>query len=145
MADEIFNNDNNEQNSNQGNEYSNEYTSNPYDYNNASTAETTETDAYTYAYEQVTQQNDDSNAKTLAIVSLVLGILAILMGCCVAFIGIVLGIPGIICGAISLKKKKNGMAIAGIICSIIGIVLGILNIVLAAVLMATGGFLELMQ
>ena len=68
----------------------------------------------------------------LAIVSLVAGILAIVMACCVTYVGIVLGIVGIVCAVMSKKNNgKSGMATAGLICSIVGIVLAIIMIILA--------------
>lgn len=43
----------------------------------------------------------------LAIVSLVLGIAAILLGCCVTYLGIALGIGGIVC----LCPRRNRRAV----------------------------------
>ena len=72
------------------------------------------------------QQAPANQTNTLAIVSLVCGILAILMGCCTAYIGIIPGIAGIICAVFANKQGKTGMAKAGMICSIIGIVIAVL-------------------
>lgn len=143
MADEIFNNDdqqNNQENNSQDNVYANEYTTNPYGFDNGAAV----TDNYADTnYEQAPQQDD--SAKTLSIVALILGIVSIVMGCCISFIGIITGIPGIICAAISLKKQKSGMAIAGLVCSIIGIVIAIISIILAVVLMANGTYQNILQ
>ena len=69
----------------------------------------------------------------LAIISLVLGILSIVLGCCTGWIGALFGIGGIICAVFANKQGKSGLAKAGLICSIVGIVLGILITVLAVV------------
>lgn len=71
----------------------------------------------------------------LAIVSLVLGIAAILLGCCVTYLGIALGIGGIVCAVMSKKKQKSGLATAGMVCSIIGIVFALIWIIGAAAIM----------
>ena len=76
----------------------------------------------------------DNTNKTdaLAIVSLVAGILAIVMACCVTYVGIVLGIVGIVCAVMSKKNSgKSAMATAGLVCSIIAIVLAVVLIILA--------------
>ena len=70
-----------------------------------------------------------------AIIALVAGILAVVIGCIgwtsayvfVVVIGIVLGILGIIFGAVGMKKAKElgsgkGLAVAGLVCGIIGTV-----------------------
>ena len=62
----------------------------------------------------------------LAIVSLILGIASIVLGCCVTYLGIALGVGGIICSVMSKKKQKSGLATAGLVCSIIGIVLAVI-------------------
>lgn len=82
---------------------------------------------------------------TLAIVSLVMGILAIVLACCASWIGIVPGIAGIICAVLANKQGKSGMATAGLICSIIGIVIALLLTVVyvifgAALMSELGGY-----
>lgn len=66
---------------------------------------------------------------TLAIVSLILGIASIVLGCCVTYLGIALGVGGIICSVMSKKKQKSGLATAGLVCSIIGIVFAVIWII----------------
>lgn len=70
-------------------------------------------------------QAEQTEGQGLAISSLVLGILAIL-ACFVWHISIVLGILAIIFGAVSVKKRGRGKAIAGIVTGSIGIVLSLL-------------------
>jgi len=60
----------------------------------------------------------------LSIISLIMGILAVTLGCCYG-IGFLFAIPGLVCGIISRREEKSGLAIAGIICSVIGMVLAI--------------------
>lgn len=60
----------------------------------------------------------------LSIVSLVMGVLAVTMGCCYG-IGFLFAIPGLVCGIISMREEKSGYAIAGIVCSVIGMILAI--------------------
>lgn len=79
-------------------------------------------------YQQVPPEQPKKN-DTLAIVSLILGIAAIVLGCCVTYLAIVLGIAGIVCAVMSKKKQPSGMATAGMVCSIIGIVLAVIWIV----------------
>lgn len=85
-------------------------------------------------YEQP-QAPGPQKTDTLAIVSLILGIAAIIMGCCVTYLGIALGIGGIVCAVMSKKKQKSGMATAGMVCSIIGIVFALIWIIGAAAIM----------
>ena len=70
---------------------------------------------------------------SLAVVSLVLGIISIVLGCCGSWIAIVLGIGGIVCAVMANKQGKTGMAKAGLICSIVGIVLAIIVLIAAIV------------
>lgn len=69
------------------------------------------------------QKQDNS---TLAIVSLVLGILSMVTCCCYGIFGILFGIGGIVCAVLANRQGKNGLATAGFICSIIGIVLSVI-------------------
>lgn len=85
------------------------------------------------SYEQPGYQQPSSpepqKTDTLAIVSLILGIAAIVLGCCITYLGIALGIGGIVCSVMSKKKQKSGLATAGMVCSIIGIVFAVIWIV----------------
>jgi len=88
------------------------------------------------SYQQPVPPEGPQKNDTLAIVSLILGIAAILMGCCITYLGIALGIGGIICSVMSKKKRKSGMATAGLVCSIIGIVFAVIWIVGSVAIMA---------
>lgn len=79
-------------------------------------------------------QNNQTNV--LAIVGLVMGILAIVLGCCMGWVGIIPGIAGIICSVLSKKQGKTGMATAGLICSIIGCVVGLIMVIFGALILA---------
>lgn len=72
------------------------------------------------------QSSETPPANGLAIASLVLGILSIPASCCYGA-GIIFAIIGLILGCVSKKPDSsfNGMAIAGIVCSIIGLLVGI--------------------
>jgi hypothetical protein len=66
--------------------------------------------------------------KTMGIASLVLGIIAIVIGVfssgLLGWLGAILAIVGIILGALGRKDpEKKGIATAGLVCSIIGLVL----------------------
>jgi len=68
----------------------------------------------------------------LSIISLVMGILSITLGCCTG-LGIFFAIAGLVCGIIAKTRKEGGLATAGIVCSVIGIVIPVILIVLAFV------------
>ena len=76
----------------------------------------------------------------MAIASMVLGIVSIVL-CCIWYISLICAIAGMVLGIMNNRKcGRNGMATAGIVCSIIGIVLTIALLVLAAIgLMMFGG------
>lgn len=80
-------------------------------------------------YQQPVPPEGPQKTDTLAIVSLILGIAAIVFGCCITYLGIALGIGGIICSVMSKKKQKSGLATAGLVCSIIGIVFAVIWII----------------
>lgn len=84
-----------------------------------------------YTYEENTEGN---KANGMQIASLVLGILAILLGCCTGWVGVLFGIIGLILAIVGNKQGKHGIGTAGFVCSIIGIVLGLIIFILAYVL-----------
>lgn len=82
-------------------------------------------------YQSYTDQlKPEQDKKTLAIVSLVLGIISLV--CCMCpGVPIISSIAAVIVGAISINKKQGGkgMAIAGVILGSIGILMGIVSLV----------------
>mgnify|MGYP002715331137 CR=1 FL=1 len=80
----------------------------------------------TPVYSSTENTGAGSNAKGLAIASMVCGILSLLC-CCIWYIGGILAIVGLVLGIISIRKgtEGRGMAMAGIITSVLGLVIGI--------------------
>ena len=77
------------------------------------------------------QNNGNGQKKdTLAVVSLVLGIVSLVLCCCSGLFSTPFGIGGIICAVLSKKNGKSGIATAGMVCSIIGVVFGVLSTIL---------------
>jgi hypothetical protein len=76
-----------------------------------------------------------TSANALGIVSLVLGILSIPLGCC-SFFGLVMPIPAIVCGVLGIRKasqgqaNNKGLAIAGLICGCVGLMISLTIITL---------------
>lgn len=85
--------------------------------------------------------NQPEGGKGMAVASMILGIVSIVMLCCSQYISLPCAIIGLILGIVHKKKNgKNGMATAGVVCSIISLVLSILLIIASAVLLgAVGG------
>jgi hypothetical protein len=87
---------------------------------------------YQYNQYQQYQPQNQPQSNGMAIASLIMGILGVLLGCCLWYFTIPLSIAGLVLGIIVIKKKKGGrtLAIVGIVlCSlsiIIGLVAGIL-------------------
>ncbi|MBO4262250.1 MAG: DUF4190 domain-containing protein [Clostridia bacterium] len=71
----------------------------------------------------------DRPGRTFGIISLVLGILSLLCGCCGG--GLVFSIVAIVLAAIQLKSGAEGCAIAGLVTGIIGLVLSVVVILVA--------------
>lgn len=61
------------------------------------------------------------------IVSLAFGVLSIFVWP-IAYVGFPVNILGLITGIIAIRKRKSGMAVAGIILSVIGLVLTLVNL-----------------
>lgn len=82
------------------------------------------------------QQNNGNDQKkdTLAVVSLVLGIVSLVLCCCSGIFSVPFGIGGIICAVLAKKNGKSGMATAGLVCSIIGLVFGIMYTILGVMM-----------
>ena len=78
----------------------------------------------------------------LAIASMVLGIVALVLGCCFYYISIPCSIIGIILSAASLGMKKpgKGMAIAGLVCSIVAFIPAFIVMSSGAALLSAFGY-----
>ncbi len=76
----------------------------------------------------------ESGGNGMAIASMVLGIVAIVLMCCNTYIGMACAVVGLILGILHVRKNgKNGMAIAGIVCSAVAIAIAVIAIILVAV------------
>lgn len=86
-----------------------------------------------------TPQNMDGGSTGLAIASMILGIIALLFGCCAVHMVVTIFcvVLSIVFGILSIHKgsQGKGMAVAGIVCSIIALVVQIVIIVLGLGLM----------
>ena len=89
---------------------------------------------------EMNQQNEPKSAG-LAIASMVLGILALVLSCCVPYLPIILALLAVVLGGVSLAKKQDGkgMAIAGLVCGIIGLIPAVIVIVSGAAIMSSLG------
>lgn len=70
----------------------------------------------------------------MAVASMVLGIVGMLISCCLYPITIILSIIGLILGAVAIKKGPAGkrMAVTGIVLSVISLAVAVLFIILMA-------------
>ncbi len=72
---------------------------------------------------------------SMAVASMVLGILSIVLSCC--FMGVGLGALAVIFARLAkVEEKMEGKAVAGMVTGIIGIVLGVVSIFVWALLLA---------
>lgn len=80
--------------------------------------------------------NSDEKARTLAVVSLVCGLISIPLACCCSCCNFPFAIAGIITGFMSNYEngQKDNMAIAGIICSILALFAAIAFVLLSLIL-----------
>lgn len=81
-----------------------------------------------------TPQDMDGGAMGMAVASLILGIVALILSCCLGgtwWLDIIIAVAGLVFGIISVHKNSSGkgMAIAGIICSSIAIVMVIVLLI----------------
>ncbi|MGN1145923.1 MAG: DUF4190 domain-containing protein [Acetatifactor sp.] len=85
----------------------------------------------------VMQQPEQKPSVGLAVASMVLGICALVLACCVPYVPVILALLAVVLGGVSLAKKKGGkgMAIAGLVCGIIGLVPAVIVIVSGAAIM----------
>lgn len=121
---------------NENNDYNYNEIKNNLDYTN---------NANEYSYNNSGETNNrkvDSTIHNYSVASLVLGIVSLVLSiicCCTYFswiISIICGILGIIFGCLAKDQDGNreGIAKAGIICSIIGITLSIIMVILFTIL-----------
>lgn len=82
--------------------------------------------------------NIQNQSKGLAIASMVLGICALVLSCCVPYVPALLALLAVVFGGVSIAKKKGGkgMAVAGLVCGVIGLVPSVIVIISGAAIMA---------
>ena len=96
----------------------------------------TAADNTTYTGEPVDYSSGKGQGKGLGIASMICGILALIMSCCIPVLPVILGIIAVVLGIIQIvKNESKGMAIAGIICGAIGLLMGIYVILCLALVM----------
>lgn len=85
-----------------------------------------------------TEEVAPKKSKGLSITSMILGILALVLSCCVPYLPIFLSVAAIILAIMALAKKQGlkGMAIAGLICAIIALIPALITAIFGAALMA---------
>lgn len=86
---------------------------------------------------------DASKPDVLSIVGLILGILAILFGCCCCtWLGLILGIVGIVLSILGNKKNPTTLGKVALIVSIVGVVFSVGNMILGMFVSTTGWLTE---
>jgi ABC-type Fe3+-siderophore transport system permease subunit len=77
----------------------------------------------------------NSSAKTMGVLSLVLGVLSILFALFVPLLGFLLSIAAVVVGFISRRREveASGLALGGIITGFIGFVLSVIGYILGVV------------
>lgn len=116
------------------------------DVNNSNAGAYSEQNTYSGNY-GAPQAAEPAASKTLAIVSLVCGILSILCCCCCTYLGIALSIAAIACGVIVLVKNMEGrgMAIAGIACGGVGFVVLIIAMIAGAAMGSLANYEDIIE
>ncbi|MBQ6252763.1 DUF4190 domain-containing protein [Ruminococcus sp.] len=110
-------------------------------YNNDNNQQNMSTDPYAQGggYVQDPYNNgglQPQGSKGKAIASMVLGICAVVFGCCVwAWLGLILGVIAIVLSVMVIKNNEagRGMAIAGLVCGIVGAATGLVSLIIVAV------------
>jgi len=89
----------------------------------------------------VNYQPVEPQKKGMAIASMVLGIVALVLSCCVPYVPAILAIIAVILGGLSLAKKQGGkgMAIAGLVCGVIALIPSVMVIIGGAALIGSMG------
>lgn len=87
------------------------------------------------------QQVEPKKGAGLAIASMVLGIVSLVISCCIPYVTFIASLLAVIFGGVSLSKKMGGkgMAIAGLVCGIIGLVPAIITLIAGASILASLG------
>ena len=81
---------------------------------------------------EVNNNGGKKGTDTYSLVSMILGILSLVLCCCVNYVPIILGVAAIVLYAMAKKNDTaNGMAVAGLVCGIIGVVFGLIGVVLS--------------
>lgn len=85
------------------------------------------------------QQQAPNAPVGLAVASMVLGILSLVLSCCVPYIPFILALLAVIFGGVSLSKKMGGkgMAIAGLVCGIISLIPAIVVVLMGGAIWAS--------
>ena len=107
---------------------------------NRKSAQYTQGNAYQNGYSQNcgygTPQNMDGGATGMGIASMILGIVALLISCCINkwWLTIIMAACSIVLGVLSIQKNTSGkgMAIAGIVCSCVAVCVGLIVVALGA-------------
>lgn len=95
---------------------------------------------YTQGTGYGTPQNMDGGATGMGIASMILGIVSLLISCCVSkwWLTIIVAACSIVLGILSIQKNSGGkeMATVGIVCSCVAIVMGLIVLALGAALVS---------
>lgn len=77
--------------------------------------------------------NEPQKGKAFAITSMVCGIVALLISCCIPYVPFLLSVVSVVFAAVSLKQHRagKGMAIAGLVCGCVALIPAILILVAA--------------
>ena len=129
-----YDNDNNNINNNDNyDDYVNDNNQDTYSNNDYSNTYSNTGTSYNKYDTYVPEENKKEGSKAFSIASMVLGILSIIMCCCIEYISIILGVLAIVFYAIDKKNngKSNGMAVAGLVCGIVGVSISALSIIIA--------------
>lgn len=96
-------------------------------------------------YNEAVVEPVEPQKKGFAVASLVLGIIALVPGCCLPYIGIVLSILAVVFSIIYTSANKGmvvnkGMSLAGLILGILGILVNGAMVIFMIVSLTNGGY-----
>lgn len=97
--------------------------------------------AYQQPYQPAYQQPPVVPGKGMGIAGMVLGIIALVFGCCTEYVSIPCAVIGLILSIVAMSKAKkagmkNGCAVAGLVCCCISLALAVIGYILAATVFA---------